>query len=249
MRSLLTTIIDKIKKKPLLWLAASAFVGAELILSVSIQLTEYEVYERLAYGSVILACLFSFFTLLYNRRDNFIRAGLAFTVLADYFLIVSEPLCELYGVIVFSAAQGCYFLALYMRQSGRARKIHLAVRLSLIALSLPIAAALLGDSADALTMWSLFYYVNLLVNAVCAFIDSPRFALFGVGLLLFALCDATLGLGYFATEYLHVGKDNPLYYLANSSVNIPWVFYVPSQTIIALSPLFTTLTSPKATGA
>lgn len=233
----MTSIVDKIKKRPLLFLLSFAFAVTEGVLWVNIQFASGEFYERMAYGSVILACLFSVFTALYHRGDNFLRAGLFFTVAADYFLIVSEPVLETVGVVIFSFAQICYAIALYSRQSGKKRKVHLSLRIGLLALALPIAAAILGENADALTMWSLFYYVNLVLNAVFAFSDSPRFTLFGVGLVLFALCDATLGLGYFARFYLNVGSDNPLYYLYYSKVNIPWLFYVPSQTLIALSPL------------
>lgn len=231
----MTIIIDKIKKNPGLFVLGTVFVLAEVCLSVAIQLTEYETYERLAYSSVILACVFSFLTLFFGEGRWLLRLGLCFTVLADYFLIVSEPIEELTGVVIFSGAQICYFLALFLTEDRRLRLVHICARVGAVALVLPIAAALLGSRADPLTMWSLFYYVNLALSVVFAFLDSGRFALFGVGLVLFAMCDATLGLGFFATEYLHVGKDNPLYYLANSSVNIPWVFYVPSQTLISLS--------------
>ncbi len=142
----MTSIVDKVKKKPLLFLLCFAFVAAEATLWVSLQLTQGGTFERLAYGSVILACLFALFTALYHRGDNFLRAGLLFTVAADYFLIVSEPVRETLGVVIFSFAQICYAIALYLRQSGRKRKVHLSLRIGLLALALPIAAAILGKT-------------------------------------------------------------------------------------------------------
>lgn len=226
----------RIDKKTVMLGACALFALCECVLFFLIQATEGVTYEVLAYLSVGLACAFSFLTLLVGRGGGLVRLGLCFTVLADYFLIIAEPINELLGVIVFSAVQMCYFAHLMLGHTDKKmRVIHVSVRLLLIAVTLPVAYIVLGDSADALSLWSLFYYANLVCNIVFAFVLGRRESVLAVGLLLLALCDAALGLAYLGSAYLGASEGSFLYMIGHTGLNLPWIFYVPSQTLVALS--------------
>lgn len=226
----------RINKKTAMLAVCVLFVACECALFVLIQLTQGVTYEALAYLSVGLACAFSFLTMLVYPRGWLVRLGLCFTLLADYFLILAEPLNELVGVIVFSAVQMCYFAHLMLGHSDKKmRMIHVSVRLLLIAVAMPIAYAVLGSSADALSLWSLFYYANLVCNILFAFIPGRRETVLALGLLLLAMCDAVLGLSYLGSAYLGASEGSFLYIIGHTGLNLPWIFYVPSQTLVALS--------------
>lgn len=233
MKALFAKINTAARANPLLCTASVSFVIAEAVLAVLIQLTEYELYEALAYTSVALAAAFCLLSALWFPRGWLVRAGLGITLIADYFLILSEPVQELVGVIFFSAVQLCYFLAIFKTEDTARRRIHLAVRIVTVCAVMAIGGAILGTGTDALALWSSFYYANLLVNAVFSLTERGLRAL-GVGLVLFALCDATLGLAFLGESYLNL-TSGPLYALNHTNLNIPWLFYVPSQTVIALS--------------
>lgn len=226
----------RIDKKATMIVACVLFVVCECVLFVAIQLTQGVTYEVLAYLSVVLACSFSFLTLVIYRGGWLVRAGLCFTLLADYFLILAEPIDELWGVIVFSAVQMCYFAHLMLTHSDKKMKmIHVSVRILLIAAAMPIAYAVLGSSADALSLWSLFYYANLVCNIVFAFVVGGHEIVLALGLLLLAMCDAALGLAYLGSSYLGASEGSFLYMIGHTGLNLPWIFYVPSQTLVALS--------------
>ncbi len=222
--------------------AATLFAASEITLSVLIQTTSGQLCNTLSYLSVALAAAFALGTLIVSRTpsDNLIRLGLGFTLIADYCLILAEPTRELAGVVVFCFTQACYFVALLLEQrSRRSRIIHIAVRCALIAVAIPAAFIVLGKDTDALALCSVFYYANLVCNMILAFADFRRRGVFAIGLLCFALCDVTLGLAFLGDAYLNAAAGSFLYEIGHTGLNLPWVFYVPSQTLIAVHLLFT----------
>jgi hypothetical protein len=55
-------------------------------------------------------------------------------------------------------------------------------------------------------------------------------------LALFICCDVCIGLSLIE-GYLPLSKGSLLYHLAHPGFNLAWVFYVPSQALLALSLL------------
>lgn len=216
--------------------AVALFATVEIYLSYLIQTVSGRACNTVSYLSVALAAVFALGTLLFCRTlsDNLIRLGLGFTLIADYCLVLAEPTRELWGVVVFCFTQACYFLALLIEErERRTRIIHIAVRIALIAVVIPAAFAVLGNDTDALAVWSVFYYANLVCNMIFAFADFRRRGAFALGLLSFALCDVTLGLAFLGDAYLNSPPGSFLYEIGHTGLNLPWVFYVPSQTLIA----------------
>ena len=64
---------------------------------------------------------------------------------------------------------------------------------------------------------------------------SSKSILFPIGLLFFVCCDFFVGLSVLATDFLILEEGSILYSLNNIGVNMAWVFYVPAQTLLALS--------------
>ncbi len=222
--------------KRILNISALSLVLAEAILFVLIQTSKGNVYEMLAYLSVGISLAFALLTILLGMRGMLLRLGLALTLVADYFLILTEPINEEIGVFVFSLVQLAYFIALIRKaKSARERVVHISLRISLIALLMLVCIIVLGDRIDLLSILSAFYYANLLCNIIFAFVNLPYGLLFALGLLLLALCDLFLGLGFLGENYLGAIEGSFLWWISNSGLNIPWLFYVPSCTLISLS--------------
>ena len=117
------------------------------------------------------------------------------------------------------------------------RKIHLVVRLSLTVVLVAVSFIVLGDSIDALAVVSLIYYANLLTSMIFAPREKRGGKLLCVGLVLFALCDINVGLSVLHDLYGGFAEGSFLYWLTHSGVDLAWIFYIPSQTIIPLTLL------------
>ena len=173
-----------------------------------------------------------------NRNRNYIytQIGLVCTVCADLFLVVIEPMYQIPAMCFFSITQICYFLRIYFSQSSNKQKlIHLLIRIIMIVLVLSITTIVLKDKTDFLSIISMFYYTNLIMNIIFASIQYKKSLLFSIGLLLFACCDLLIGLDVLDSSYLEIKEGTFLSFLCNPGFNLAWVFYVPSQMFIALS--------------
>ena len=217
--------------------AALPFLIAEGVLGYFVQRGDF-VTEAM-YFCVVLAFVFSVASLSRTPavEFNLIRIGLLITLLADYYLVVSSPARQLSGVITFFFVQMAYFLALLVSDKCRTRRIvHIAVRCGATVLVIPIAFLVLGESVDALAIFSALYYVNLVTSTVFAFLNYKRWWLFGIGLVAFCLCDASIGFTFLANEYIGAAEGSIIYKIANSGVNLAWVFYVPYLAIAGVTP-------------
>ena len=95
---------------------------------------------------------------------------------------------------------------------------------------------MLGTAADAVAIVSMFYYANLLVNIVFAFCQPHVTRLLAIGLTLFILCDTLIGLSCL-DAYVAISEDSFIWKLIHPGFDLAWAFYLPSQTLIALSLL------------
>lgn len=217
--------------------SALPFLVAEAVLSKFVQ--ESDFVTEAMYFCVVLAFVFSVSSLSRVRtlEYNFVRLGLMITLLADYFLVLLNPAKQLSGVITFFFVQMAYFAALIISDKNpKRRMIHVAVRVATTVLVVPITLLVLGESADMLSIFSALYYVNLVCNTVFAFLDFKKWWLFGIGLIAFCLCDASIGFTFLANEYLGAAEGSLLYKIANSGLNLAWLFYVPYLAIAGLTP-------------
>ena len=216
------------------------FLVCEAVLGVLVQVTGDKTLVAVSFASVVLACLFV--ALFFERTSTYYltQAGLICTVMADWFLVVTSPMKQLPAMVFFSVAQICYFLRLYLSEDNKKkRSIHCIARASLVAIALVLTVTVLKDKTDALSLVSLFYYANLVMNIAVAFAQFKGCPLLAVGLLLFLMCDTLIGLDVMAKSYIQITEGSFIYSLLHSGLNLAWIFYVPSQALISISLLKT----------
>ena len=172
----------------------------------------------LKYAGVVLCLLFAMGRAR-TGEGRLVRAALALTLAADFFLLVLDAWYGA-GVAVFCAVQGLYLARL--RHMGAA--LRLPLRLGLTAASLALAG--LAGLLTPLNVLALVYFPELVCNALSALSLGKRGRLFGAGLLLFVGCDVCVG--------LHNLPGLPAALSAPARVGM-WLFYLPSQALIALS--------------
>ena len=226
--------------KRLLPLFTYAFVGVEVCLWVLIQFTGGVLCTALCFSSVVLGFLYSLFALqniegLKERRVWLLLCGLATTVCADLCLVVLQPIQRLWGMVFFCFTQTFYFLYLYGKQEEQhLKRLHLLLRLGLTCLMPSLAYLVLGAGIDALAILSVIYFANLFCNIMFSKVKMKGTLLLFIGLISFALCDIMVGLSTLCDLYLTVDPSSFLYKLTHTGINLVWLFYVPSQTLIAL---------------
>ena len=171
----------------------------------------------LKYGGVLLCLAFSLL-----GTDRLVPLALALTAGADWFLLVRNDHYAL-GIALFLCVQAVYALRLCAGGAGSAFVLRAALALG----------AGLGAWAAGLTalveLLAALYFSQLLSNALLAWtLRGERRRAFALGLTLFVGCDVCVGLFNARIGGL------ALYYFAAVGM---WLFYLPSQVLIALSTL------------
>ena len=248
--------MTKLQKNLSLTLAL-AFVLAEgaLFYLIHIKSTASEI--NLRYLTIQISVLFAMLTLMlelvfsergkgalvskiFDLKDgNALRIAMLFTLAADYFLVASPSPDKMMGMVFFTGTQIFIFLHLYLREDNKKRRrANLYVRLGLSALLVIITLIVLGSNADTLAIISIIYYANLLTSMIFAPFDKRGGKLLCIGLVLFALCDINVGLWVLNDMYTGgFPADSFLHQLLFSGIDLVWIFYIPSQTLIPLVPL------------
>lgn len=223
------------KNNKLFFSLIGIFLFIEIILGVFIQIIPSP--HKLQYLSVALACIFCFLFVEKSKSYLFTQIALLCTVGADFFLIIVSPINQLVGMIFFSGTQIAYFLRIYFEQNNKkTRKIHLIARVIAIIITIAATFLVLGAKTDALALVSMFYYANLILNIVFAFANFKNSKILAIGLVCFAICDTFIGFANMG-PYMGISENSLIYKLLNLNVDLSWLFYVPSQTLLAISLL------------
>jgi len=193
-------------------------------------------FKELAFSSIALNCLFALAFLLLRNKTALINAGLIFTVVADYFLVLSQPVNQSFGMIAFSCAQTCYAAYLFFAERNhKVRTTGLVARIITVVLVEIVAALVLGDKTDLVSILSVYYIVNLAASIILAFLLGKSGLLFAIGLCLFIICDLFVGFSSAVGVYLDIPITSLLYKIVFADFNFIWFFYAPSQVMIALN--------------
>lgn len=226
-----------IKNKKLIIALTAVFLAVESILGVLLQTIQGSIPVNLRYTAVVFACLFCIVFAERSLSFLFTQIALLCTVGADFFLVYLDEIQQLPAMIFFSAVQIAYFLRLYFEDGNKMRrKAHLIVRAALSVAIIIITLIVLGEGADAVALVSMFYYVNLVLNAIFAFISFNKNPIFAIGLLLFILCDTVIGFSLI-DGYLPLAEDSFIYQIIYPGFDLAWAFYLPSQALLAVSML------------
>lgn len=226
-----------IKNKKLIFGLSVCFLMLEAALGVLLQTAQSEIGINLRYTAVILAAAFCVTFAEKSKAFIFTQVALICTVGADYFLVYLPDMKQLPAMIFFSVTQIAYFLRLYFDDENlKRRKIHLALRVAISVAILCVTVAVLGKKCDAVAIVSMFYYSNLILNVVFAFVSFKNNHVFAIGLLLFVLCDTVVGFS-FIDGYLPISESSFIYKIIHPGFDLAWAFYLPSQTLLAISLL------------
>ena len=192
-----------------------------------------------ASGTAVVVAMFSSIVLCFVyalargvKRAPLIVGALACTVCADFFLVVCEPIEQLWGMVFFLGAQTLYAIHLYRADRGR---VLLFVRVWLVVAAVVVAFVVLREQTDALALVSMAYYANLIANILVSARRIKTAPLLFVGFVLFILCDTVIGLQVAADAYLPISEGTWLHNMLFTGFNLAWVFYLPSQVCLALS--------------
>ena len=212
------------------------FCITEGVLFFLVQTTSGDMHTFVSYLAIVLAFAFMFTNASLTKNYLFMQIGLLCTICADLFLVVLHPAQQLPAMFFFSGAQMCYFLRLYFNQKSQKEKnFHLFARGGLSVLAVILTVIVLKDGTDTLSIVSMLYYANLIMNVIVAFTQCKSSILFPIGLLLFLFCDTVVGINVFLSDYLIPANARAAVTALFYRFNWAWIFYLPSQTLIALS--------------
>ncbi len=176
----------------------------------------------LKYGGVLLCVLFALLCAVRGFEAR-IPVALLFTAAADFFLLVLDRY-YLAGILLFLVVQSLYLLFL-RRKTG---KIWLPFRLACIAAV--TLAVCLTDLRSALNLLAGIYFTLLVGNMIVSWVYGDKVPrLFAAGLTLFICCDLCVG-----GHALYWMIPDGLYAFTRIGM---WMFYLPSQVLLALSML------------
>ena len=243
------------KRRLLTVMAATIFTALECTLFYMIHFLNADPLYKLRFGCIIAATTFAWLTLaiklitakkeneklskiIFNASDgNLIRIAMIFTLVADYFMVAISEADNMTGITVFTGTQFFIFLHIFVNdKNAKSRIANVIIRITLsIALVLAVKY-ILGDSSDMMAIISVIYYANLCTNAIFAHRIGRGGIMLTIGLILFALCDINVGLS--GLESIYEGgfpEGSLLYMIMNANVDLIWIFYIPSQTLIPLT--------------
>ena len=218
------------KIKPFLYFF---YLGIEAILYVLILFVPlpFMANNILCFSTVALSAIFAWIYL--EQKPFFIlTAALSFTALADFFLECVEPQEQVISISFFFVVQMLYALYIMFFSHHAENIIHLSVHAATLIVCGIIAALVLGPKLDYLSLVSFLYFASLLINLVFAFLHVKEHPYLAFGLLLFVLCDVTVGLATGIKEgYLQIDNSfirgyvfSPFYFIL--------LFYTPSQVLL-----------------
>lgn len=206
---------------------------------------------------IIIIC-FCYVLLLGRNADRSIffcyRAAFLFTVISDLFLLILD--IYIYGILTFIVVQQLYSLRLllvisndknlgnndYNNKKKSAILKGYFIRLSVqtaIAFTVCVMMGTMGIDMEILLTVTVFYFVCIVANVITAvktainYPDNKSSLLFAVGMVLFLLCDINVGL--FNLSDFVVLPENLADFIYSVSRMLMWMFYAPSQVLIALS--------------
>lgn len=218
------------------------FFAAELALFVAIHGFSLPLRNgTLHYASIILCALLCFLVKGDGKELKWTRVAFLFTLAADWFLTYLQTE-QFLGTILFLMAQIAFTKRLLSNELRSKTKIVARIALGF---ALLLGGWLIAGRFDLLLAVALVYYAMLVANAVDAALFRKRDAMLAVGLWLYVLCDLLVGLSQSA-GYLVIAPGSPIDWILHGPIHWIWVFYLPSQALIAASAVWPPRTPNRA---
>ena len=187
-----------------------------------------------------IAMIIIFFISLLTREDalsykdlHLLQIGLFLTLIADYFLLILDNYYIL-GIFLFAIVQIIYSFRYEFRNLKLTLRNFIIIFIGLYIVHIILNRFLV--EIDFLWTMGLFYGLCLL-NSVSLSIRAYKYKIYPepnrqmilMGMILFLLCDINVGLYNFLG---YIGKVGIFYNISSVSM---WLFYLPSQILLALS--------------
>lgn len=191
--------------------------------------------ETIADYIVVIYCfLFSLVYFIIKRNSNTLIFVIAFlfTILADTNLLILDDNYEL-GILAFIIVQFAYFWYILKNMYTKDNYSYL-IAIRLITIVIGVIASLIVQTDKLLVCLVIIYISNLVINLIISIIPRKRNLLFSLGLFLFLLCDICVGC-YNIGDIIDISNTSLFYKIANLPFNIAWLFYHPSQVLLAIS--------------
>ena len=216
-------------------IALPIYIGVMAVLGVLMFTTEH--FRVYAYLSVITAFLMNLAFLTHHLYAIMNAVALLFTLGADYLLVVRGDNYPV-AMVLFSIAQLSYAARIWVESREGMKRVELISRIIVGIITVLVPPLLLGAGADFLAVISVFYFGQLILNCVFALIGYKRSnILLFFGFLLFLFCDIFVGFGNLS-GYLPIEPGTVFWWMAHPPINMAWVFYLPSQTLLGMSLAF-----------
>ena len=158
--------------------------------------------------------------------------ALLFTAGADFFLVALKEEQWIPGMTVFCFAQLFWALRLLFLEEGRRRFVH-CITWAFTCGTLLVVAIIMARGVDTLLLLCAVYASLIVTTAFFSWL-SPHSFLFTLGMTLFLGCDFFVMVNN-APLYIDIGTYPLLKTLYEIPFNMMWVFYGPSQILLALS--------------
>lgn len=182
------------------------------------------------YVSIILCFLYVLCSKK-KERSVYIMAGLFFTVVSDYFLLLTDYFAA--GMLSFSIVQTIY--CIYCSKNMKQYLLKEVIQLCMIGFILLGLYNSLPIEIDMVLMLSIYYFVHLVSNVLCSWIRSREGQgrkIFAIGMTLFLLCDIHVAI-FNVGNYLSFGSSKVFQIMYAVATVAMWFYYLPSQVLIA----------------
>ncbi len=224
------SLIDKI--------AFVAFCALQLYIWISLLTKSGNSMRYVSYAGVLLCFLYSFAFFYNGKQQKAQCTALFFTCIADFFLILLQGKWKTVAMLAFLCAQICYAYRVFLLASNKKEKhLQIFLRVLLTVAVLLVLFAVLKGKTRALHAISLVYYAQMLISLGFAFRHFKRNAqtkLLTIGLLLFCLCDLSIGFD-FLIDIFSLSSGNFIYKVMHLPVSFVNIFYPPSQALLCIS--------------
>lgn len=183
------------------------------------------------YIAVVLPALFSFFQI---KKLNFNHLTFLLILIADLFLTLLRPQLIELGLAFFILSQFCIAIVIYQNQQEKVKIPMVILRGSLTI----VGAITVGiiSKWNLVLMLTIIYGVNLILNIIGSFLKQKIDWLLTIGLILFFLCDLSIGLNAGIEMGLLPENGDFLYnFIAALSFNTGWFWYIPCLTCLSLN--------------
>ena len=218
------------------------FVAIQIIITCIFLFAEMSsrTFSALNFSVVAIAFVHAIIVSGKSPHKIIFLTAMLFTVISDVFLTLRYTKTGSYtdqvvAMCTFSVTQICYAIYLFLQSNNKKVKIANVIVRAILSIAVIVATVVvLKDDVNALAVIAMFYFTNLIINALFAFIEFKNNPLFAVGLLFFIFCDILIGLGIAMEMFITVSQTSFIYKMVYG-FNHGWMFYSISQTLISLS--------------